>query len=471
MKKRLLLILAGVMITGCSSASSSKSTVSKMLKSLRQGFKLEGEIKQNCQYLTGSTSAGGKINGKTASNTYKQEIIFENSTEKCYSTKLYQEVESENESGETITEDSLVYETSMFEGEDGYAYYYDMDINNTIVKRSMKDSSNLSLNYGYYYSNPFELILEDDLTKIDNNTYSLAKNKASFAASILFGIADDAFYGVIDSFILNVEGSTLKSIEVKPAQLETSSTDYETYSQVYYLLDNVATFDVSEISTAKIYKPTVREHTSDHDRLQTAIDKIGTNFTLTRELHSYINGVEGDTETLVLYYDGTNIYYKAVVEGFENTIDSSNDVLVYQKEGETTLTAYGYDDASLTFTESAGSSFSQLNGYTYDVYLPVFNGVAAEIFDKTGDNQYSICDDMKTYIGALAFVPPMGSVEYLDGYGTGCDISLTDDDSIDMIQFSYEYGSSLYSDIGTVDIYIDNVGTTVIPFDALNKIA
>ena len=220
MKKNLIIsslvaLLSISTIAGCgnnngNTSSSSSVSISeedkfdKMLENLRKGVKFIGTLNQQVAFLDSNM---GVPTGKKIENDLHVELNYSSKDENGYSAYVtrYDEVEEE---------DVEIINTSVFEGEDGYAYYYGLSYDNTIAKYPMLDKNGMEhMNFAYYYLNPFNYLMKEDFIKVEDkeNTYTLNKGKANFIASNILGDIDPAFFGVIELIEFKIEDYELKS--------------------------------------------------------------------------------------------------------------------------------------------------------------------------------------------------------------------------------------------------------------------
>ena len=412
-----------------------KAKLNEMLDALRGGLSFEGSIVQERHILDGYY---GDKTGKVEEVTFEAEYIFEIGDENGYSSI----VTMDDGNGE-----ELIINNQVFEGNDGYAYFYDLHYDNTIRKYPIIDiQSGEMVNFGYYCLNPFDYIMAEDFTKVNDNTYSLSKGKAAFFAANVLGQIDFAFNRVIEKCEFVLEGSTLKSFTIIPQETYSQYTDYDKLSAVYYLAEHEANFNVTKIgSQAKVSRPEPKESKEEHAALQNAFSKFASkNFTA----YLYIEYVDelGDylgENNLYYYYDGEALYFSA------NANQSEPSEL---------------DDMYLAPNNKGLIPIDGTYVY-YDQLVPKISEVKAELFNYDSEKDiYSICDEMVSYIGYIAIVPPISTITLmLDGYTNYFNIKLDENDNIEFIEFGYYYEYYLSSEIATCRLEFSNVGTTKIP--------
>lgn len=452
-------------ITSSSSTSlvSDETKLENMLIKLRNGFKLEGTINQAAKYLD---SAQGNPTGIEMNNVYEATYIYQNGEENGYSSYV-------TATAEDGTKDVML-DNIAFEGEDGYAYFYQLNYDNTLQKIPLYENSTGALvNFNYYCINPFNMILKEDFIKVDDSTYKLNNAKSTIFASNLLGDVDEAYYDVIDTCEFKMENGEFVSLKIIPKPAYGSTTDYETWQTIYYVLDQIATFDIKEAGSAIVAKPAVKETKEEHANLQAALDKFDSrNFTAHYEITFFEDGEEISTKNYgSFYYTGEHAYLSYNEDQSEPSAD--NDVLLYQYEGKEYLTPLAYSEGISTngqpvFTYGAATNYhANLSNLTYDQVIPEIGAVDAAIFEYDSFRDiYGICEEMKSYIASIAFFPPFNTItEELNGNGNKFRIRLTDSGDIEYVSFGYSMDYFLFTRSAEVELIFENVGTTVLPHD------
>ena len=477
MKKNLFIsslvaLLSISTIVGCNNTTSTSSSnqitssssntllteeakLDNMLAKLRKGVQFKGILDQEVVYLN---SYQGTPTGKTGLNSFDVELNYSSKDVNSYSAFVSYVDEIENVSVDIIN-------TTCFEGEDGYAYYYGLNYDNTIVSYPVLDKTGVEhMNFAYYYLNPFNYILGKDFIKVEGkeDTYTLNKGKAAFFASNVLGDVDPAFFGVINEIEFVIKDYELKSIKVIPDIAYDSQTDYETWETIYYYLDQVALFEVKNAGTNEVKKPDTRKTIAEHAALQSAFDKFSSkNFTARLHIENTRDGEANGTVDTTYYYDGTNLYFTT----FDNDKANKGDILFYQYEGEEFLSILSYDLDEDEFTKKAAGSLSSMdNTFKYNDIAPKISEVKAEIFDYDKNRKnYRVCDELVATIGAFAFVPPINSsAQYLNGLCTSFVVKLTADGEIDYISFTTQ-SNSFYNDVSKGRLTFEDIGTTSLP--------
>lgn len=421
-----------------------RAELKSMLSKMKNGLRIEGNVTQQINLLDGYH---GSKTGDTINIKYPAEYIYENGEERGFSSIVnYQE--------EGYPEESFI-NLQAYEGSDGYAYFDSLDYDNTI-DRFPYYMGDQYVNYGYYCLNPFEYLLPEDFTKINENTYSLSKGKASFLASNIFGDISKAFEYAVKRCEFTVENGQFKSFVLEPVQYHDSLTDYENQRAIYYYADFVASFEFSDIGTAKVNGLKPREATDKTAELQAAFDMFK-NKNYTVRLAGVDRLVNSDNITYeehklyeYYYYDGEDIFMNYLVE------DTEDDPTIYIEE-----------NTMFSRPNSEGYMSGVAIPVKYDELAPKMSEVKAEIFDYNEETGlYSICKEMESYIASIAIAPkPSRFSDVYADYTTGFDIKLSEDGSIEYIDITYilpiSSATTIYGEIRLEFYDIDN---TKIPF-------
>lgn len=447
------------------SSSSSVETVSEfeqMLRELRKGVQLKGTVNQKSTYLD---SDRGNPTGDALENTYNVSLKYQSQEQNGYAAKVSMRLPTGAE---------YVYiDTVAFEGEDGFAYYYDLNYDNTIKAFPHYDTNGRDyVNFGYYYVNPFHYLMEEDFIKVDENTYHLTKEKANFFASSVLGDIDPAFFEVNKVCEFKVENGMIKTINVVPADVYGYSLNYETWEYVYYFLEQSVTLSIEKYNNVKIDKPKTNVVPSDSreaiDNLQVALNKLeSNNYTMKLQCEFIDENNTKYYENATYYYTGDELYYSLSED--QSVPNNSTDIYFHKENNK--LVPLGYeaqDDGEdyYAFSSAATPKFIQLNdSYTYENVIPVISGVNADIFNYNKKyTNYTLVDTMIPYIGALAFIPQISTFSHFSSdSGTKFLVRLNSENEIDYIDYKYSYNDGFFYEDGSIRITFENVGTTEIP--------
>ncbi len=454
--KKIVVVSSALMmvsaLSGCGT-SNSDSIIDNMISSMRDGFRLDADI-----------SLVGTPKNELYDNVYQNydaKYIFQNKD--FVATQVIIDSEEEDGSKYNVMNDLLK------ESEDGSGVFLDLSYDNVLSEIPAVDDSGATANFGLYYGNPFSYINASDFTKVDANTYTLSKEKGSFISSRLFGLIDDCFYALIDETTFKFNNGVLDTIELKPIDVDTSvQMGYEVVSVV---INSSVTMKVSEIGSAKVNAPSVKEHKSYHDVLQTALDNVNKNYTLIVKENNVDMNLQTSTvteenfESRFYYADDYILWRPGYVEESPE-YDSSSDVVLKVNEDDS-LTGYGYDVASNTWTTDAliANQLTTVNSLGVEVIRPIVSGVAAEVFDyNETEDTYHICSELVSYIGANCFIPLITVPEEFAGYGTDCYIKL-ENGAIKSITLEYYFNNDFRERTGTVELVFSEIGTTSLPSD------
>ena len=465
-----------------STNNSTESSISKkenidvmsVLKKYKDGVKIDIKVNQTLKFLD---SYYGDYTGKVENHSIKAEIIFQGGENKGFSSHV---TDSYLDGFEYTS-----VEMKAYEGENGNAYYQELNYKNEVDTYDYTNSDGTYVNYNYYCLNPFSFVLEEDFTKVNDNTYSLSKSKSAFFAATLLGDVNEAYFGVIDKCEFVFEAGELKNINIVPHRIHASRT--EGYNSVYYYVDQTAVLDIVEGGLdVKIdeVKPNVPENKDKIEKLQTALNKLKRdNYTLSLDTTFNVTKMEvldEDEEKEVVkaynyakyYYTGNSLYYAVSQESNAFDAPNADNDLLLLDVGREKLAAYGYSETDsveqVVFTKAAGSNFSAIdNVATYDQVTPKLNEVNASIFNYNEEtNSYTICEEMMPYIASVAIVPPLTTfTQYLYDYGNGMKIFLTEDGNIDRVEFSFLYHDGFNYEEGVSVMTFTDIGTTELPFN------
>lgn len=482
-KKYILLTLIGsLLISGCQSSNNSDSTSSSsisltpfalMLNKYKKGVQLEGEVNQKVYFLDET----GEKTGKESSNAYNVSFTYQSIDENAYAGYIAQRLPN--------NEEYIYVNNRAFEGKDGFSYYYDLNYDNTLRAVPHYDKTGKEhLNFAHYYINPFHYLFEEDFIKVNDNTYRLVKDKANYFASSVLSEVDVAFQDINKACDFIIENNEIKSINIVPADAYGSNTDYETWEEIYYVLEQNATLTIGKVgSDVKLEKPTPNvvpnEHKEPIAKLQSAFDKFESN-NYTMKVDAEFMDQQGNKtyEKSTYYFTGDQVYLTYNVIDEENveenvlTPNAEKDVFFYNNGEELIPLGYSAEDNEedkYGFSKDVKPKFLQLKeSYKYDDIAPVISKVNADIFNYNSRyNYYSINEEMVSYISSLAFIPKVNTYSTMsNGSGTKLNIRINSENDIDYIDFNYNYddGMFFYED-GRIRITFENVGTTTIPFD------
>lgn len=463
MKKKSLLIFSSVLmvattLSGCNgsttSADSESTIIDAMIETMRNGFKIESDVN-----LVGTPKNALYDN---VYKNYEANYIFQNTDFVATQVTII----SEEEDGTKYT----VLNDLLKESEDGSGVFLDLSYKNELSEVPAVDDSGSIANFGLYYGNPFAYINASDFTKVDDKTYEISKEKASFILSRLYGLIDDSFYALVNkaTFKFNDNG-VLDTVELSPINVDTYvSMGYET---VEVTIDAKVTMHISEIGTAKVSAPTVKEHKDEHDALGTALKAINNNYKLiVKEENTDVN-LQTSTVTEEyfeshFYYADDYIFWKPGYLEDSPEYDVYSDV-VMKVNSDNTLTGYGLDEATNTWTTKAliANQLSSINSLSVDYIRPIVSDVAPELFTYDAENDvYNLCSELVSYIGADCFIPLITVPEEFAGYGTGCSIKL-ENGAIKEIVLEYYFNNDFRERTGSVTLEFSEIGTSSIPSD------
>lgn len=479
--KGLIVLMSLVTFVGCNNDSSSSSNTSSlitstgelseyekievMLMNLRKGVKFDGTIHQKSTILTGDH---GTPTGEVRNNDLISSFTFQSGEENAFARYVTYTLEDGTQ--------RVMYDDQLFQGEDGQAYYYELNYDNKVTAFPVYNSKHENVNFGYYCLNPFSFLEAEDFYKVEGkeNTYTLYNDKASVFVSNIFGDLDPAFYGIVTSLEFVIEGTSLKSFKVVPESIYDYTLDLTNLSELYFFLEQEANFIVSEVGTAKVNKPEARKekNSAELDALQSAFSKYsGNNYTMNLRI-TYGGDKSGQVDYATYYYTGEHLYYSKQEK--QVAPDVKTDILFYN-EGGKYLVPYGYSDedseTQVVFTKRAAKAYQgysvYFTKYTYDDVNPRIDEVSSQIFDyNTTFKNYSVCDELLSDFASKAIVPQLNNVSsFLNSFGKSFKIKLNSDGFIDYVTFSYDYSDEYAVNNAQIRLTITDVGTTTLPYD------
>lgn len=439
-------------------ASCGNNELNSIVKDLCKGFVVEGTISQTAYWLTASE---GERTGESSENVYTISYNYQNSDIVGVSQKV-----TYVSSGSEVTK----LDDTFIKGNDGCAYFYELGYKNKLEAVAAVDSLGNSINYSYYFDNPFTHISASDFTKKSGNIYELDKSKAFWLSYMLFGQIDNVFYETCEKAEFTIENGTLKSAKIEPVVIQ----DYATVGQQnqYYELETEVRIRFSDVGSAKIAVPELRKTKSYHAPLKTAFENIKNNYTLKVKWDSNDYGTDTTTIVHTFYFADSDIYWQ-VRSSTQDDLTAPdepsqiNDMILRVDETTRTVTPWGYDDVNEKWTAEAAISngFSQVIGASVDYFRPVISDVAPEVFDYNEDTKvYSATSELLPYIASECFVPPISSTTELNGYTSQFDITLDENNNLKTIYVVYSYNNGWDVYAGNYTLEFSNIGTTTLPF-------
>ena len=455
MKKINLLSISVITIMALTSCGGvEKSPIEKAVENLRNGFTLSGEIFQKAKFLDGYD---GAYTGEEAEHKFTYSYQMEDGEV----TGLSREFLGVEEDGNTYN----VLNDTFVRGDDGHVYFKELTVHNTVENIAAVESSGKEVNYDYFFCNPFDYILASDFTLVEGNTYTLARDKASFLSTKLFNAFDICFDEVITHVTCTFENDELKYMELIPEEI----MDYTTVgaSNKYYILESKVTLNFSNAGSTKLNLVQPRAHKDEHDKLTAAFKNIKDNYTLTINYTATDDGEDLPTNVRKYYFTKDGIFYKTDCTDMENPVANSDVALKVGENGK--LTAYGYNEATNKWTPQAAISngHSAFNSFTRKDIEPVINTVAGEVFDYSANqDKYYVCEELETFIGVEAFIPALETIgdDYLNGFGTGAIVELNEAGNLDTVNIGYSIDNGFLARDVNFELVFENIGTTTLPF-------
>ncbi len=387
-----------------SQSSEASSSVNQNEDPVLKGFL--AKIKQDVQF-------DGTYELEDADYSYVHEIRTVFTTTKYLSREVYYR--------EDLPEVKYQQFNDILSYEDNKVYYITHNLDNTVTKTIATDQNQTPFSWDVF-QNPFLNVNEADFAFIDSGKYSLNPE-----IGLDIGIA-----------ITGWNHSACITFEIEILE---SSVNLE------FVLDSLDgeiaySFVASNFGTATIDTEPF-EHTSGHEKLQTALQSIQENYTMQMLDHAFEEGSE----------DITNTLYKTETHYF----DEFNQVGYLKIDDK--VKAYELTDEAISKYEDA----EEENPFIDHLDLTSF---AAEIFEETEANVFILKD--RDLAGAVVAAFSNNSDDKLIGQYLAIDakITLTDEGQLDKFEYYYD----AYGLVAKRTITFENIGTTALPTYVLNAL-
>lgn len=383
-----------------------------------------------------------------------------------FKTNEFTSFETElDENGEEIEANSTV--TSFFNNASGNLCTEKYNGRNEVILDEVIDLKGRKTLWKDSYSNPFELLVEEDFKLVEEkDASSLYKVEGTKAQQFLYHFVGDSFENV--SLVFTIADDTFTHLSLDKASKEhyLISTSLYTRRTSYLTLD----LDITN-EEANIFHLTPFEDSDD-----------------TKELASFLKGLEQKNFTLS-YVDGNEVLMKMNVANGEVYVryfyfgeDSEKEAqildMLYTPNSEGTLDLYLYFDIDEEGTlgwiendlELTGGMYA--NKVTFDELVGTPYLLSANIFDKTSVvNEFRCKAEAVKYVGR-EFLPAVREVVALDGggdeiakeAGASCKAILDTKNNTLTLETIGNYMGNGFSTKSYVNVRFSDVGTTVIPF-------
>ncbi len=353
---------------------------------------------------------------------------------------------------------------------DGYARNESLNIDNTVSYSWLSDYDSYT---GYYeplsfannFSNPWNYIEESDLTVNASNTNELYLSvaKAEFLADRYSANSLNNIQTCV--LELNSDGQ-IQTLTFNDPDRTTSTYTRVSYCTVYY----------SEWGNDEVV-PHATPYTTENPELEAAFDSMSsmTNYTYTKTT-TYTDEYDGevDTSTTTGYFDkaGGNVFFHRNVAEYPSSYYTAGDDYDYKVvQDQDDDIWYGYQLAWQSGDSSLGtdvwdweavyvSGSQQLYYDTFEEIGPTIYRIDPALFVKTGDNEYTIVDDVVSVAGTYADYGFDGAHStYLEDSTSHLTITLGDDGNIASISTGFELSLETYEFVYT----LTDVGSTSMP--------
>ena len=313
--------------------------------------------------------------------------------------------------------------------------------------------------------NPEDITYEKNLNE---ERYHLEINKAAIISSNLLSYLNSGFYDVPERAYFKVDenGYFSSFVLIMNDRFMEDSTDGVTYN--LYVVENTASFTISEVGTAKVERLAPVAEKAENNSLKEALSKINDNFTLkiTDDNLSMGNQVIS-SEYKKLFFTGNEIYVKnwTSTSGSEDDLNE-NDFLLKEIDETKKLFSFVYDSETQQFVQSVPINFSNAYQglYFYKDLLPIVNQVSEDLFTYNALTNCYEADLIAINTLTSCFginLAPFKSVNLQNS--SSISIRISDDNSIDYIDFAYNYISTSSVEKGKIRIEYSNVGKTELP--------
>ena len=139
--------------------------------------------------------------------------------------------------------------------------------------------------------------------------------------------------------------------------------------------------------------------------------------------------------------------------------------------------ARGYDEVTKTWLPSNRTLFGNIDQdrYTYNDFVPTLSGLSTDLFTYDSENNVYVCDNAAAIdIATNTLMPKATELQNTNAKNaTSIEISLNTNNTIKTVTINYSYldfFSETLTTNGRIVIRYQDLGTTVIPFNALDNL-
>lgn len=346
MKKRFLLLLPILLLTGCEEV---ETTAPDPLADALS--KLQTDI---C--LTGTSTKKREFQ----SPAYSQNNTEFNSTDKVTILSDKYELVSERNDGETVNR-------KAFKDQDGFAAEQYLTYQNEVALKPVVDGSGDKVVYSNEYGNPFLDLTVEDLEKETDTTYKIAEEKSLVFCHKLLG---EDVQGEIK---LTYEDGAFTKLTAENLTNDTFFVSTQNYTKLKVTVGFDYSFD--EVTTIA---DSVTSATNDNPELETALSGLKDGFRF--------NNLQDGAVTMSSFFDGTSALYQMFSPGA--TSPSMLDMYFTANDQET-MDLYIYMDEGTGFILNDPEVLEMYyEKVSYDYLTSDIQNLSAAVFKKTGTNTY-----------------------------------------------------------------------------------
>lgn len=480
-KKNIFILLSSLLLVGCTNETPApapiikeESPIQKGLNTLREGFTFTGTLERTRTYYTSSSFITPIDPSQFSESDLKATSNF---TFTFGNNSYYRKVEEYNaisEGFETYVEDTY------FADEKGRIYSETLTAANEIGRDYKKNGANNVTFEGGGYDNPFFYILEKDIIKNEDNSYSLNIDKASFIFNRLCGFyASGAQNGPKECSITLNEDSLITRITYSPKIRYVAEYDSTQDTYYFYTVDQVYDFYIVDAGKDKVkHIEKEAQKGASNLALKKAIENFdGSNVTLVAtdtDLSSEIPS----SKTKVSYLDGKNAYIKyfdSSRNGSETSLNVDYDYVLTKNPKLPYYEARIYEND--LWIPSNKTRFGKVNQdkYTYIDLIPHIKGISSDLFTYDSASDSYICENEavselgRNYFQSSAIELQMTNAHYANKIT----IQLNSEDQIKTVTVDYKYADFFSASLittGQIVYRYQKAGSTVLPFDASSKL-
>ena len=339
----------------------------------------------------------------------------------------YGTVTFDGEEHEAIRDHGLASDTIHYEGSDGYSYHDTLNYQNEL-ESVVDESFGMDLVYALSYFDPFDYINPNDI-----DGANLSSQKAELLLNSYFGLNFPVSSAVFSGYDSDNPIDSKISLEfvcpIRPDAIESTSG--------MFIGESTLVVDLSfEILKESFGRITVG--TEDNPELESALQSLGTNYTVTVAENDLRLGY-------TYYYSGDSLY----IHG-----DPS---LPYPVDGDTYYVQGSGGRATGYRYSAATASWSRI-GINYQIanYLPNYSKIAPEVLQKQSEGVYAFLPDAVPLL-SRDLVPAAFSVSSIEPFYAYVSLDGEDLSEVSLGYYDFQYGP--YS----ITASFSEVGSTAMP--------